>query len=571
MKNIKNTVFISLLLITILLSSCWTENTSSEISFPWTTTIENNSLVSDESTENTNTETEVVLEEKTLDLKTSSNELEKIILNWDSITYLWDNAFVSWTKLTITKAWNYEISWTLNDWQIVVETDDDKAVKIILNWVNLSNSSSSVIFVENAKQTIIELASWTTNTITDGEDYVFDSDDDEPNAAIFSRDELVITWEWKLVVEANYNDWIASKDELYIESWEIVVNSVDDGIRWKDYLQIDGWIINLTASWDALKADNEEKWQIYINWWDIEISAWDDAVHAEMSLTVNDWNINITKSYEWLESKLITLNWWNIDIVSSDDGINVAWWNDWSWMMEWGKWDFWWERPEQNSDFEDIRTIMDKQRNWETLTNEEQALIEEMQANRQQRDQNQDFWGMPNNTWWESSTNSSYYLYINWWNINVNASWDWLDSNGSIVMTWWEVYVAWPTSSGNWFLDYDVSFDISGWTLISYWSSWMLQNVSTSSSQNWVAIWFDSTASTWTEFILKDSSWNVIFETNFIKNTQATVVSSPLLKTWEIYSYYLDWELMETFTIDSITTTVWNVKSGWFGGWRGMK
>jgi len=174
-----------------------------------------------------------------------------------------------------------------------------------------------------------------------------------------------------------------------------------------------------------------------------------------------------------------------------------------------------------------------------------------------------DFWGDM------SSNTSSYIMYINWWIINVNANWDWLDANGSIVMTWWEVYVNWPTSSWNWPLDYDSSFTISWWILVAAWSSWMAQNISSTSSQYWILFWFDSSVSAWTVFSLKDSSENIIIEFTPEKTYQSIVISTQELQNWETYSYYLDWENQGNFTISSITTTVWTIWRWWMMWWWG--
>lgn len=320
MKN-KNIFIVSFLIFSMILASC-KKQVANETQTTWEikTTIETTT----NEVKNSNSWNEEIK------LKLPNNSSEKITLNWNSISYSWNNASVDWNKITINKAGDYEISWTLTDWQIIVDTTDSLAVNLILNWVSITNSTSSTIYVKNGKQTIITLVDWSTNTLTDWEKYTFEDENDEPNATIFSKDDLIIMWNWTLKVNANYNDGIASKDTLVIKSWNIEIISVDDWMRWKDLLQIDGWNIKITSTWDSLKSDNEEKWEIIINAWDIKLSSWDDGVHAEISLTINWWNINITKSYEWLESKTITINWWNINIVSSDDWINVAWWNDWN-------------------------------------------------------------------------------------------------------------------------------------------------------------------------------------------------------------------------------------------------
>ncbi len=316
----------------------------------------------------------------------------------------------------------------------------------------------------------------------------------------------------------------------------------------------------ITSQGDSLKADNEEEGQIYINGWDITISSWDDWVHAEKYLEINGGNIYVTKSYEALESAVITINAWNIDLTSSDDAINAAWWtseqND-KWFMSNI---FWWFNDDKKSeDFKYMKEIKDKQRNGETLTEEEQALLDEMEANRSQRD----WWNMQ--MWWETGGSSNYFLYINWWVIKVNSSWDWLDANGDIVMTGWEVIVAWPNSSWNWFLDYDGTFVKTWGSIIAYGNSGMLQNISTSSTDYSVTIGFDTTYNSGDIFSIKNSSWEEVASISFIKNAQAIVVSTEDFNLDDTYTYYINWEKQSDFTITSIVTTVWNVQSWWMG------
>lgn len=83
-----------------------------------------------------------------------------------------------------------------------------------------SNQSDSqieknvAIFVKNAKRTIISLPEGTDNYVSDGKKY--NVSDDEPNSAIFSKDDLTINGTGKLSVQGNYNNGITSKDNLII-------------------------------------------------------------------------------------------------------------------------------------------------------------------------------------------------------------------------------------------------------------------------------------------------------------------------------------------------------------------
>ena len=488
--------FTILLVFIILLSSCWTDYTS--IQETWnenTTTIIQNENINDNMEKNTNEDNNYNNNEasisdydiKQIDLNLKDKETIIIKLDSENTNIVSDSIQVSWQEITIKKSWNYEFSWTLSDGQIIVETGDEKDVQIILNWVNITSTDWSAILVNEANQTIINLANNSINNIIDWENYINVEDE---NAAIFSKDDLVINWNWTLNINWNYKDWITSKDKLFIDSGNINITAKDDWIRWKDYILINDWNIDIIADWDGLKSDNDDKWTILINWWNINISSWDDWINAALYVVINDWNINVDESYEAIEAMDITFNGWNINLFASDDWINAVWWDD-SGI---------WEQAEE----------------W-------------------------------------------VFLRINWWIITLNSQWDWLDSNGDIIMTWWNVTVYWPTQNNNWSLDYNWDFNVYWGSLIAIWSSWMAQNIWTNSSQYWVLIWFDSSISAWKIFQLKDNSWNIITNITTKKTSQAIVISNPALKNDEKYSYYINWETIGDFIISNITTTVWNI------------
>jgi len=267
-----------------------------------------------------NTQSTSLSEDVELDIKDS----ETVYIELDSENTSSDNAAIqiSGQRVTIKKSWNYEFSGTLSDGQIAVETEDEKAVQIILNGIEVTSLQGSPIVVENANQTIITLADNSVNTLEDANKYSLD--DDGPNAALSSKDDVVIRGDGTLNITANYNDGISSNDDIYILWWNINIIAVDDGIRWKNSLEIYGWSIVIEAGEDWLKSNNEEEGTIKIHGGDIEISAGDDAITATMEVVINGGNTNVTKSYEWIESQSITINGWDTYLTSSDDGVNVV-------------------------------------------------------------------------------------------------------------------------------------------------------------------------------------------------------------------------------------------------------
>ena len=161
--------------------------------------------------------------------------------------------------MTITAAGTYVVSGSLDDGQIVVDTEDKETVRLVLNGADITCSTSAPIYVKSADKIILILADGTENQVTDGDSYVLeDAESDEPNAAIFSKSDLTINGDGSLIVKANYNDGIASKDDLKIVSGDITVDAVNDAIKGRDCIGVKDGTIKVTAGGDGLQSTNDE-------------------------------------------------------------------------------------------------------------------------------------------------------------------------------------------------------------------------------------------------------------------------------------------------------------------------
>lgn len=227
-----------------------------------------------------------------------SSEVVPILLDGNSITVNGPGATVDGSQVTITSAGTYSISGILDDGQIIVDTDDEKIVRLILNGANISCSSSAPIFIKDAEKIIIALAESTENYVEDGRSFITeDAGADEPNAVIFSKDDLTIFGDGLLTVKGNVNDGISCKDGLIIAGGIIDVNAVDDGIRGKDYLVIKGGNITVNAGGNGLKSDNDKDatmGYISIEYGVIDITAGADAFQAETDVIISDGQIIIS-------------------------------------------------------------------------------------------------------------------------------------------------------------------------------------------------------------------------------------------------------------------------------------
>ena len=251
-----------------------------------------------------------------------------ITLNGSSASASGSGADVSGSVVTITAPGTYRLSGTLSNGQIVVDQDGAGTVRLVLAGAGISSSTSAAINVVDAGDVVVELAAGTTNTLSDASGYVYPAGEDEPDAALFSSADLVITGTGALTVRGNQFDGIASKDGLVIESGTITVIAADDGIRGKDYLEVRGGTLNVTSNGgDGLKATNDGDPALgytTISGGSVTVAAADDGVKGESSTNITAGSLVVTRSFEAIEGLKVNISGGTVDVTSTDDGINAA-------------------------------------------------------------------------------------------------------------------------------------------------------------------------------------------------------------------------------------------------------
>ncbi|GAB5491919.1 MAG: carbohydrate-binding domain-containing protein [Phototrophicaceae bacterium] len=473
-----------------------------------------------------------------------------ISLDGTTINVEGSGASVEGSVITISDAGTYSFNGTLTDGQIIVDTEDAELVTLVLNGVNLSSSTSAPINIKNAELAAILIADGTENYVSDATTYIYENaEDDEPNAAVFSDDDLTIYGTGSLDVTANYNDGIASKDSLTILSGDITVTSVDDGIRGKDYLIIDGANIVLNVQGDGLKSDNEDDATLgYINILsgDINITSGGDAVSAQSSLYVLDGTVTILSgggstanlsedlSAKGLKSDLaIVIDGGTFVIDSADDAIHA---ND-SIVINNGTFTLASGDDAIHADATiDINDgIIDIRASYEGI---ESAIITINDGNIHIVSSDDGI----------NVASGSNVMLINGGYIVIDSEGDGLDANGSIVMTNGTVIVNGPTASMNSALDYDSSFQITGGTFVAVGSSNMMQAPDTSSTQYSLAVAFTEALSAGTPVSIQNSAGEIVLTFVPTKTYQSIVFSSSELVAGETYTIYQGGNVVGTAT-----------------------
>ena len=426
--------------------------------------------------------------------------------------------------------------------QIVVAADKSEKVQLVLNGVAITNENSAGIWVKTADKVFLTLAEGTANTVTTGDSFTFEVGEDEPDAAVFSKEDLTINGSGTLEVTTGYQDGIVSKDDLKICGGTIIVEAEDDAIRGKDsvrilagdirvttntghgikstneeeadrgYIRIDGGSIDIDSGNDGLHAVND----IQINAGTITIDAADDGIHTDANLVINRGTIDVVRSYEGLEGYTITINDGSVTLVASDDGLNAAGGNDASSMQG----------------------------------------------------------GFGMDPFSSGSNAAGIYIQINGGTTTLTAGGDGIDSNGSLYINGGTTYVNGPTSGGNGSLDigeWGAEAVITGGTILTAGTSDMPVLFDSSSAQLSFLVYLDRSYSAGSDLVLKDASGSTVLSYSPLVTYSCVIFSDESLQVGSTYTLSIDGQNIGSYTLSSTAAAFdSNGNETYLGGFGGM-
>ena len=512
-------------------------------------------------------------------IEVNYSEKEQLTVSESEVKNYKDVITLGSGDVNITESGEYVIEGTLKDGQIIVNVPDTdtKVVSLIFNGVNITCKDSAPVYVKSADKVVISLVKGTVNTLTDGTAYTYDDEtEEEPNACIFSKDDLVISGEGTLNVNGNFNNGIASKDDLTITGGIINVKAVNNGIKGKDSIAIKTAKVTVDAGADGLKSDNateEGKGFILIEDGTYKITSGEDAIQAETCLEIKGGTF---------------------DIVTGEGATTNSWGN----QNDWGKpGNNWGQQSSSSSSTEtSIKAIkagcdITISGGLFTISSEDDAIHSNVTAhinggtfNIKSGDDGihadntltinggdvtitqcyegieatyivmnngnvhvvstddgfnaaggNDSSSMGNRPGMNPFSGGSGSLTINGGYVYVDASGDGLDANGTFEMSGGFVIVNGPANSGNGAFDYDAGCTVTGGFLIAVGASGMAQMPS-SATINCVMVNLNQTVSAGTLMNISDSAGNTVLTFEATKSYNNIVLCTEALKTGETYT-----------------------------------
>ncbi len=201
-----------------------------------------------------------------------------------------DAVSVSGNVITILQAGRYEVTGTLNDGQLIVNTDKESKVNLHLNGAGITCSTAAPLYVISAGTCVLHLDDGSSN-------YVQDTAGNTQSAAILSKDDLTIKGNGSLTVIGNVKHAMKSNNDIKIKNGTLLCSAVSTAIYGEDSVQITGGNITIPACKDGIKSSNiEEPDKGFVTvenaWIDIQNAA-GNGIEAVTGVTISSGTVNV--------------------------------------------------------------------------------------------------------------------------------------------------------------------------------------------------------------------------------------------------------------------------------------
>lgn len=228
------------------------------------------------------------------DTRISYDGAESITLKDGASNATGDGVLIEGDIITINRGGSYVLSGKLSDGQIIVEVDKTEKVQLVFNGVDITSKKSSPVYIKSADKVAITLAQGTENILSDADNYEGQNEKGEPNACVFSKDDLTINGYGKLTVKGNSNNGISTKNDFKLVSGEVIISAKNNALKGKGSILVNSGSLNVESDDDGLKSDEDEdpaKGFILIEGGNISIKAGDDALTAFTSVTISGGHV----------------------------------------------------------------------------------------------------------------------------------------------------------------------------------------------------------------------------------------------------------------------------------------
>lgn len=500
-----------------------------------------------------------------------------------------DAVSIAENTVTIQEEGTYILSGALSNGMVIVEAEDTDKIQLVLNGVSISNSQSAALYIRSADKVFVTTVSGTENSLKSSGTYLA-IDENNIDAAVFSKSDLTFNGEGTLTVTAQEGHGIVSKDDLVFTSGTYRITSANHGISGKDSVRIANGTYTIVSGKDGIHAENTEDSSlgfIYLAGGTFDITSWQDGISASAWLQAEGGNYRIltgdgsasvqsqsggegkpmeqtaqegaeedTASIKGIKAATqLVLKDGSYTIDAEDDALH----SNGNLAVSGGTYTL--SSGDDGIHADSNVTIsggnIDITRSYEgmeglsiDITDGEIAVLASDDGMNAAGGNDSSGFEGPGGGGDQFAATEGAYIHISGGVLRVNASGDGIDSNGDITVSGGETYVSGPENDGNGTLDYSGSATITDGIFAASGSSGMAQNFSSSSTQGVMMVNVGAQEAG-TDIALLDGNGNELLNWTAEKPYASIIVSCPEMKQGESYTVKAGTE-EQSITMDSL-------------------
>lgn len=513
------------------------------------------------------------------------------------------NVTITGDRITITEEGTYLLMGSLSNGQILIDAPDSDKIQLVLAGADIACQGSAALYIRQADKVFLTLAGGTENRLSSSGEFI-QSDENNVDAAIFSKVDLSMNGSGSLTVLCDSAHGIVSKDDIRITSGTYTVTAAAKGIDGKDSIRIAGGDITVVSGTDGLQSEHEtaEKGFIYIAGGTLNITAGNDGLQASGGITIRDGSFTVTSGGGWENGAVHTESfggrggWQSASTeaaavtetvsdsfkgIKSDTAILIS---GGSFALNCAD-----DAIHSNTDVTvtggsfSIRTGDDALHADAAMTisggtldipvcyegiEGTDILISGGTLSIVSTDDGLNAAGGSDGSGFgvmaqDRFSMASGSLCITGGELHLNTEGDSLDANGTILVSGGAVYISGPSGTGNGLLDFDLSGSVSGGVVVAAGVSGMQQNFGASSTQGSILATLSSTQAAGSPVYLYDADGRLLAQYSPDKDYSAVLVSTPAIVVGGSYT------LVAGSETQSITMTSLLYGSGGFGAMGG--
>lgn len=219
----------------------------------------------------------------------------KIQLSGDTATSDSGDVIIDGSAVTITKEGTYVISGTLEDGILTVDAEETAKLQLVFQNVHITNSAGAALYIKEADKVFLTLVNHYSNTLANGGTFAA-TDDSSIDGALFSRQDLTINGGGSLTVTSPAGHGIVCKDDLVLTGGALTVSAASHGLDANDSIRLKDTVLNITAGKDGLHAENSDdaaKGFVYLHSGTLNITAEGDGISAGAYGQLETGNVTI--------------------------------------------------------------------------------------------------------------------------------------------------------------------------------------------------------------------------------------------------------------------------------------